>query len=168
VGTSKSLTATLSASGSSVKISSATSNSAEFSLAEISLPLIVAAGQHKSITLRFTPQSSGVASGRISFNSTAANSPTLESLNGTGIANGKHHVSLVWRPSASSKVAGYNVYRGAKSGGPYVRLNSALDSTTSFTDSSVQAGSTYYYVTAAVNKSGKESHYSNQVQVVIP
>jgi Abnormal spindle-like microcephaly-assoc'd, ASPM-SPD-2-Hydin len=168
VGTTKDLNATLTASGSSVKISSATSTSPEFSLAGISLPLIVAAGQHKSLSVRFTPQSSGTASGRIAFNSTAANSPTLESLSGDGIKRGQHEVKLVWRRSTSAAVVGYHVYRSRRSGGPYVKITSLPHSTTSYTDSSVQAGTIYYYVTTAVNKRGKESHYSNRVKVVIP
>jgi hypothetical protein len=168
VGTTKNLAATLIASGSSVRISSATSNSPEFGLSGISFPLIIAPGQHKSLLVRFTPQSSGAASGRILFHSTAADSLTWESLNGTGISRSKHDVKLVWRPSPSSAVAGYNVYRGERSGGPYVRINSLVGSTTSYTDSSVQTGNTYYYVTTAVSKAGKESHYSNQVQAIIP
>src|SRR5262249_30643638 len=145
VGTSKSLMATLTASGNSVKIWSATSNSPEFRLTGISLPLTVAAGEHKSLMIRFNPQSGGSAFGRIFFNSTAANTPTLESLSGTGTARGKHVVNLVWRASKSRAVVGYNVYRSVKSGGPYTKLNSLLHRTTSFTDSSVQAGNTYYY-----------------------
>jgi Abnormal spindle-like microcephaly-assoc'd, ASPM-SPD-2-Hydin len=168
VGTTKNLAATLTASGSSVRISSATSNSPEFSLTGISFPLILSAGQHKSLMVRFTPQSSGAASGRISFHSTAEDSLASESLSGTGITRSQHHVKLVWRPSSSTGVAGYNVYRSGRSGGPYVRINSLVGSTTSYTDSSVQTGNSYYYVTTAVNKAGKESHYSNQVQVIIP
>jgi hypothetical protein len=168
VGTTKNLNATLTASESSVKISTATSSSPEFSLVGISLPLIVAAGQHKLLTVRFTPQSSGAASGRIVFSSTAANSPTLESLSGNGIRRGQHEVTLTWRRSTSSAVAGYHVYRSERSAGPYVQITSLPDSTTSYTDSSVQAGTIYYYVTTAVNKRGKDSHYSNQVKVVIP
>jgi fibronectin type 3 domain-containing protein len=65
-------------------------------------------------------------------------------------------------------VAGYNVYRGSQSGGPYVAVNSALDASTGYTDNSVQAGQTYYYVVTAVDNSGTESVYSNQAQAVIP
>jgi fibronectin type 3 domain-containing protein len=65
-------------------------------------------------------------------------------------------------------VSGYNFYRGSKSGGPYTKLNSSLTSGTSYIDGSVAASTTYYYVTTAVNSSGQESSYSNQVQVAIP
>jgi fibronectin type 3 domain-containing protein len=63
---------------------------------------------------------------------------------------------------------GYNVYRGATSGGPYGKMNTALDPTTAFDDSSVTGGQTYYYVTTAVDGTGMESTYSNQVTAAIP
>jgi len=65
-------------------------------------------------------------------------------------------------------VVGYNIYRGGVSGGPYSRINSALEATTAYTDNAVTAGLTYYYVTTAVDGSGNESGYSNQAQAVIP
>jgi fibronectin type 3 domain-containing protein len=89
------------------------------------------------------------------------------SVSGTGTAPPQHSVSLGWTASTST-VAGYNVYRGSQSGGPYVAVNSGLDASTSYTDTSVQAGQTYYYVVTAVDGSGNESVYSNQAQAVIP
>jgi fibronectin type 3 domain-containing protein len=47
-------------------------------------------------------------------------------------------------------------------------LNSTSDPSTSYTDSTVASAHTYYYVTTAVNSSGVESSYSNQVQVSVP
>jgi hypothetical protein len=165
VGTSTSLAGTLSATGTSVTVSSASVNNPEFSLSGVSLPLTIAAGQSVPITVTFTPQASGTASGTLSFTSNASNVAT-ESLAGDGVATLQHSVSLSW--GASTSVVGYNVYRGGTSGGPYTKINSALDASTNYTDSSVQAGQTYYYVTTAVNSSGTESAYSNQVQAVIP
>jgi len=78
-----------------------------------------------------------------------------------------HTVSVAWTGSTST-VSGYNIYRGSTSGGPYSKLNSALIPGTSFTDNSVQAGLTYFYVTTAVNSSNVESSYSNQAQAIVP
>ena len=78
-----------------------------------------------------------------------------------------HTVTLLWT-DGSSGVSGFNVYRSPTSGGPYARLNSALLSGTSFSDSQVQAGQTYFYVTTAVNSSNAESAYSNQAQTIVP
>jgi fibronectin type 3 domain-containing protein len=87
-------------------------------------------------------------------------------LTGTGAVPPQHSVDLSW--TGTSTVVGYNVYRGSQSGGPYTKINSALDASTTYTDSSVQAGQTYYYVTTAVDSSGAESSYSNQIQTPVP
>jgi IPT/TIG domain len=78
-----------------------------------------------------------------------------------------HTVGLSWTAS-STTASGYNVYRSSTSGGPYIRLNLNLLSSTSFNDNNVQAGQTYFYVTTAVNNSNMESAYSNQAQAVVP
>ena len=165
VGSSKSMSASLSATGASVTVSSATVNSSEFSLSGVSLPFIIAAGKSASFTVKFVPQTSGSASGSLSFKSNATTSTTVEALSGSGTV-GTHSVALTWSPE--SAVSGYNVYRGTKSGGPYSKINPVLDASASFTDTAVQAGYTYYYVTSAVSGSGVESKYSNQVKAVIP
>jgi hypothetical protein len=167
VGTSKTLTATLTATSSNVTVSSATSTSPEFRLSGLSFPKTITAGQSASFTLTFTPQSSGTASGSISLVSNATNTPTVEVLTGSGMATPLHSVSLGWNPSPSA-VVGYNVYRSTTSGGPYTKINPALDVSTSYNDSSVKGGLTYYYVGTAVDTSGVESKYSNQLQAVIP
>ena len=168
VGANGSLNGTLSATGSSVTISAAGINSSEFALSGISLPATLSVGQTASFTVTFTPATSGTASASLSFGSDAANSPTAEGLTGTGTATAQHSVALTWDASTSSGVVGYNVYRGGVSGGPYARINSALEPATAYTDLAVTAGQTYYYVTTAVDGSGNESGYSNQTTAVIP
>jgi hypothetical protein len=79
----------------------------------------------------------------------------------------QHTVTLTWTADASP-VAGYNVYRSTVSGGPYTRINSALNAATNYVDNSVLSGQTYYYVTTAVNTAGAESAYSNQVTASVP
>jgi|HubBroStandDraft_3_1064219.scaffolds.fasta_scaffold55555_2 hypothetical protein len=86
----------------------------------------------------------------------------------TGAGAVPHYVSLSWTASSSSDVAGYNVLRGSTSGGPYTLVNSSLVAGTTFTDSQVAAGQTYYYVTAAVDVNNNQSAYSNQVAATIP
>ena len=167
VGTSKTLTATLTATSSNVTVSSATSTSPEFGLSGLSFPKTITAGQSASFTLTFTPQSSGAASGSISLISNATNTPTVEVLTGSGTTTPLHDVSLFWNSSPSA-VVGYNVYRSTTSGGPYTKINPALDVSTSYDDSSVKGGTTYYYVSTAVDSSGVEGKYSNQLQAVVP
>jgi fibronectin type 3 domain-containing protein len=77
-----------------------------------------------------------------------------------------HTVTLNWSASPST-VASYKVYRGAVSGGPYSVLSSNIKATT-YTDAMVQSGTTYYYVTTAVDAAGTESIFSNEFQSLIP
>jgi hypothetical protein len=165
VGTTQSQRATLTASASSVTVSSASVTSPEFSLSGIALPLTLAAGQSIPFTLMFTPQMSGMASATVSFTSNTANS-AAETLTGTGAVPPPHSVNLSW--NGASGVVGYNVYRGSQSGGPYAKINSVLDASTTYTDSSVQGGQAYYYVTTAVDSGGAQSGYSNEIKAVIP
>ena len=168
VGSSKSIPATLTATGSSVTISSATSTSGEFSLSGISIPQTIPAGKTVSLTITFKPQTTGAASGTISFGGNNSSTLAVESLIGSGTASSSSHaVSLRWSPSTSD-VVGYNIYRGSVPGGPYTKINPVLTPSTSYVDSSVQGGKTYYYVSTAIEPGGTESKYSNQMQAVIP
>ena len=167
VGASASLTGTLSATGSSVTVSSATVGTSEFTLSGLSFPFVLATGQSAPFTVIFRPQSSGTASDNLTFVSNAMNSSLAESLTGSGTAPPQHGVDVSWRPSASV-VIGYNVYRSITSGGPYTKINLALNGATTYTDNTVQEGQTYYYVATAVDSSGTESKYSNESATVIP
>ena len=99
----------------------------------------------------------------ISFTGCAPIQPAIASCT---IAAGNHSVTLNWTPSVSAGVSGVNVYRGTVSGGPYHVIASSVQGT-QYIDSGVTSGSTYFYVTTAVNANG-ESSYSNQATAVIP
>jgi fibronectin type 3 domain-containing protein len=117
--------------------------------------------------LTFTPQASGSATANLSFTTAGSSSPFTAALTGSGAAPVQHSVNLFWDASSSS-VSGYNVYRGGQSGGPYSKINATPVAGTTYTDSSIQAGQTYYYVTTSVGTDGMESGYSNQGMAVIP
>jgi Abnormal spindle-like microcephaly-assoc'd, ASPM-SPD-2-Hydin len=168
VGTTKNQAATLTASNGPVTVSSATVTQSEFSLSGLTLPVTIPAGNSLSFSVIFSPQATGTASGSFNFLSNASNTPTAQSVTGSGTSAPQHSVSLTWNASTSSNVVGYNVYRGTVSGGPYTRINSSLETSTSDTDNTVQGGQTYYYVVTAVDSTGAESVYSNQTTAVIP
>jgi fibronectin type 3 domain-containing protein len=88
-------------------------------------------------------------------------------MSGTGVAAAAHSVDLKWSASASN-VAGYHVYRGLTTGGPYTLLSAALDTTASYHDGTVLGGNRYYYVVTAIDTSNLESGFSNEVAVTIP
>ncbi len=163
VGATRSQSGALSASGASVTVSSASSSSSEFALTGLTYPLTIAAGQSVPFTLTFAPRMSGSTSTNILFSSNASDSSLAESASGTGAV--QHTVDLSWNPS-SSTVAGYNLYRGGVSGGPYTKINSST--LASYIDTSVQSGQTYYYVTTAVDSNGVESGYSNEASALVP
>ncbi len=167
VGVTQTQAATLTASGGAVSISATSSTNPEFGVSGLTLPLNLAAGQSASFSMTFKPQASGAASGTITLTTNATNAPVAASLTGTGVAAPQHSVTLAWTASTST-VVGYNVYRGTQSGGPYTVITSAVDAGTTYTDTTVQAGQTYYYVVTAVDASGNESVDSNQAQAVIP
>jgi fibronectin type 3 domain-containing protein len=79
-----------------------------------------------------------------------------------------HSVSLSWSASTSSDVSGYNIYRAAytDSCGAFAKINSSLNTSTSYTDSAVTNGASYCYATTALNTSNEESAYSNVVSNV--
>ena len=71
-----------------------------------------------------------------------------------------HSVDLLWNAPSTSPVtvAGYNVYRGNASTGPFGLLNGSSPlATTSFVDATVEGGRTYYYEVKSVDTSGVES-----------
>ena len=76
-------------------------------------------------------------------------------------------VVLNWVASTSAGIIGYNVYRATTSGAYTTPLNSLPISSITYTDSTVQAGQTYYYVVRALNGSA-ESANSNEAQVIVP
>ena len=78
-----------------------------------------------------------------------------------------------WRPSRTAwtcpgcqpvaGVAGYNIYRLA--GGPYSKVNSAPDVDATYTDTTVTAGQTYFYVAKCVDN---KSRPSNEMEATVP
>ncbi|OLC92785.1 MAG: hypothetical protein AUH86_18395 [Acidobacteria bacterium 13_1_40CM_4_58_4] len=141
--------------------------SAEYSMTGGSAPVTLSPLQSLTLSVVFNPTVAGTANGTISIASNATGSPAAVTLFGTGVTPVQHSVALTWNASTST-VSGYNVYRSTVSGSGYVKLNSSLVSVLTYTDSNVQTGTTYYYVTSAVDSGGNESIYSNQVSAAIP
>ena len=157
----------MSASGASVTVSADASSSSQFVLEGATLPFTIPAGQSVSYNVAFKPTASATVSGSLSFTSNAASSPTVESLTGVGTASSQYSVGLSW--NASSDVVGYNVYRSTSSNGAFAKINSSLDANTTYTDSTVAAGQTYYYEATSVNSAGQESALSTpSVEASIP
>jgi len=117
-------------------------------------------------TYTVTPTNTGYTFSPVNQNATV-NGTNVTGVNFTASPQVTHTVGLSWNASASV-VAGYNVYRSTVSGQSYTRMNGSYVGGLSYLDSSVQNGLTYYYVTTAVDSSGIESVYSNEVSAKIP
>jgi P pilus assembly chaperone PapD len=135
----------------------------------------IAPGQTATLNVTFAPKSvwlTAKMSGSVKISSSATNSPTVITLNGTAVSatghstGAAHSVLLSWSPSSSSGVVGYNVYR-ASPGTAYILVYSAMNGL-NCTDGTVQSGQTYTYVVTAVNSAGEESAESGSATAVVP
>ena len=167
VGGNSTLPVTFTNSGTTnITISNMSISGAGFNASGVSTGTILAAGQTATLNVTFAPSATGSATGAATLTSNAKNSPATISLSGSAAQPPQHSVSLTW--TDTSIVAGYNVYQATVSGGLYTKLTSSLDPSPSYTDTTVKAGQTYYYVVTAVDSSGVESVYSTPTSVVIP
>lgn len=113
-----------------------------------------------------TPSHTGYSFTPASLSKTVSGA-NVTGVNFTAVPLTAHSATASWTAS-TSVVSGYNVYRGTVSGGPYTKLNSSLIALFTYTDTTVQSGQTYFFVTTAVDGSGNESVFSNEVTAVIP
>ena len=168
VGSSRLLSVTLTNKGASgVSISNVTLSGAGLSLGGVSSGLILSAGSTATLNVTFAPSAAGTLNGSVTVASNATNPTVTISLTGTAVQPVSHSVTLDLTPN-SSNVAGYNVYRSSVSNGPYTKLNSPLLTSTTYTDTTVLANQTYFYVGTSVDSNGNETAYSNQVPATIP
>ncbi len=72
-------------------------------------------------------------------------------------------VSLNWDDNTEPDLAGYNVYRGTTLSGPYSKINGTLVASSTYNDTGVTNGTTYYYVVRAEDNGANESSNSSEV-----
>jgi hypothetical protein len=149
---------------------------------------VVALSSSKSVLKVPASVTVAVGSTSVSFAATALSVLTTQLVTLTATANGvsqtdviqvqaatssqpatSHEVQLTWdAPSSTSDpIAGYHVYRTTGSTSNY-EVVSALVAQTSYTDTTVQSGTTYDYIVKSVDADGVESVGSNTVSVTIP
>jgi hypothetical protein len=158
-----------------LKIDSVTISNPSFAITGLSTGVSLAPGQQLNFQVWFHPTSAGTWSASLNVASSSLSAPVQLSLAGSSTTNSTtssappsaHSVTLSWVAS-TSQVAGYHIYRGDASGGPYSRIDASLVNSLSFSDSSVLAGARYFYVVTAVESNSAESAYSNEVAADIP
>jgi len=117
-------------------------------------------------TYTVTPSNTGYTLSPASTNVTI-NAADVPGVNFTATAQQAHSVALSWTASTST-VSGYNIYRSTTNGSGYLKINAAMVAALTYLDNTIQSGTTYYYVTTAVDGSGNESTNSNQAVAIIP
>ena len=75
-------------------------------------------------------------------------------------------LDLIWFPNSEIDIAGYHIYRKEKKS-RFIRISSDLIRQTSFSDSTVKKGTTYFYKVTAIDQSKNESGYSEVVSDAI-
>ena len=126
---------------------------------------VLVGGGNCTIGVAFTPSATGQRTATLSITDNASGSPQTATLTGTGSPD----VILSWGASPSSGVVGYNVYRGTTSGGESsTPLNSTPIDGTSYVDTNVTTGMTYYYVVTSVSSNGVQSAPSNETKAIVP
>ncbi|MDQ1410671.1 MAG: hypothetical protein QOJ41_2406 [Acidobacteriaceae bacterium] len=166
VGSTASRSVTVTNTGNSdVAISRAALTGANLSLSGGSA-VTLSPSQSITLTVQYAPTSAASTAGSLAIVSNATVPPASIPVSGNGVTQTQHTVMLSW--NASNSATGYNVYRSATSGSGYARVNSGLDGALNYSDTSVQNGQTYFYVTTAVDALGQESAYSSEVSALIP
>lgn len=76
-------------------------------------------------------------------------------------------IDLVWAPDTDVDLAGYNVYRHEDNEAPK-KINSELVKSPAYRDTSLSAGTTYFYSVSAVDLRGNESARSEEANETVP
>jgi hypothetical protein len=158
-----------------LKLSSISLGHAAFSVTGLASGISLSPDQKLAFQVWFRPSAAGNSSASLTVNSASLSAPVKLAISGSATTSSSgapsttpsHAVSLDWNASTSS-VAGYHIYRGGASGGPYNRISGSIVGSLTYKDTGVESGDRYYYVVTAVESDGSESAYSNEVAVEIP
>jgi hypothetical protein len=152
-----------------VTVESTSLTGSGFSIGGLAFPVTVNPGQSILLQLEFVPTIAGAVSGQITISSNATAGGTMAiPVSGTGGV--PYAVNLTWAAPTSSAdaVVGYKVYRSIGGASSYQLLNSAVNTGTTFTDTTVANGQSYVYYVTSVDVAGGESVPSNTFDVAIP
>jgi subtilisin family serine protease len=87
-------------------------------------------------------------------------------LAGLSITPGDGALTLTWPAGLELDIDGYHVYRSLTSGSGFTRVTSAFVRPSSFTDSGLANGTTYFYRVSAVDTIGQEGPQSSEQSAV--
>lgn len=161
---------TLTSSGTAaLTINAETVTGAGFSISGLNVPVTLNPGHAATLYIAFDPTVSGASTGAVTLTSNASSGTATISLSGTG-QSASYQVNLTWNAptSSSDPVAGYNLYREAAGASSYQLLNASVDANMTYTDTTVQSGTSYSYYVESVDAQGNQSAPSNVYTASIP
>ncbi|NUP88896.1 MAG: family 10 glycosylhydrolase [Candidatus Sumerlaeia bacterium] len=106
---------------------------------------------------------SQVMAAALDFFGTAADTTPPAAPAGLSATAGDGVVDLDWSDNTEPDLAGYDVYRSTTSGSGHTKINGALVTASSFSDTTVANGTSYFYFVRAVDTSSNESGNSAEV-----
>jgi hypothetical protein len=153
-----------------LSISSASVSGAGFSLTGAGLPVTLQPGQSLPLDIQFDPAAIGAATGAVKLATNTPSGTAAIALSGTGEAQSAYTVDLSWNAptNSSDPVVGYYIYRVVIGGSFYQLLNQSPIGGNTYTDSTVQSGSSYTYYAVSVDGAGNQSAPSDLFSVKIP
>ena len=168
-------TDTLTSSGTDpVTISAASLTGTGFSISGVTFPLTLNPGKTAQLQIEFDPTTAVAVTGKVTLttNCTSGSTSTI-SLSGAGetaTQTASYEVSISWDAPSSSPVGvtGYNIYRATGSSASYQLLNSSVNTSMTYMDSTVASNASYSYYVESVDAEGSQSVPSNNYMVSIP
>jgi Abnormal spindle-like microcephaly-assoc'd, ASPM-SPD-2-Hydin len=150
-------------------ITGVTATSSGFSASGLTLPASLNPGQTANLIISFNPTVAGTATGSVTLVTNATSGSATVPLSATGVKT-LYEVDLTWEQPASSSdpPVGYEIFRAVNGSAVYTLLNSTIDPSTAYTDTTAQNGDTYSYYVDSVDNEGNQSAPSTIFSVTIP
>ena len=140
-----------------------------FGMSGMSFPVTLNPGQTATLSVEFDPTAANPESGSVSLTTNTSAGTAMITLSGTGTA-ASNEINLNWSAPADSSdpAVGYNICRAVGTSPTCLKVNSTLDTATSYTDTTVVSGTAYTYYVSSVDGMDNESAPSNPFTVVVP
>lgn len=153
--------------GGAVTIKSLTYSTNVFS-GTVALPLRLSRGQSVTITVTAQPQTTA-STGTLAI-TTSVSKPTISLSETATQPVVSHSVGLSWQAPASTSVAidSYDVERAPAGSSSYATVGTTTASSTVWSDTAVNSGTSYSYEVVAHSATGETSAPSNVITVSVP
>jgi predicted phage tail protein len=140
-----------------------------FSDSSVSLPVTLSRGQSLNVKVSAHPASTA-QQGALTITSTGNNPTVSLSETATTKKPPSHSVTLTWGApaSGSDSVDSYQISRAVSGSTKYSVVGTATADSTTYTDTSVQAGQTYVYEIRPVDQEGTAGSPSSTITLAIP